>query len=996
MLLHALFDPDPEPLWCRAFLRAVEDGFPVDTAFGVLSLEGLLDADGNTPHFSDVEASDEDFGAVQAVVRRWPRGLLLGFDPSFYRLPLPSYEIDVEDPEGALAAILTGSDGLAAYGSALRIRLGHQNVASAMWPTVWRGILADWGSPEASVLRLVCRHDSGGLERPLLRHRVRRADFPHAHATALGQLLPLVMGTLDSRAGATPGAVPCLYLDTRTSERLFTPQLGVAHAVPRVWLDGALVEEGTDYALAVETIAGFDLRTIRWLSDPGADPEVRCDLTGLEDVGDGSGNAIHTLVHQLRYLLVNFGFGDWRSGAWLDPADRVNAGAWEEVGHELAANRLRPRGRANNWTQGRRSRVVLDSSARGIDVLNAASRGAGFYPYWDQEGRLALAMVSHRTPRVFFEGPHWVRDEDVIGNQLEQAPGLQRLRDAFQGEVLEVRDPYAGHDAGEVIPDPWGEEAISEADLVPYETTDEPTPWTTVGPGDPHEEIDDPPYVPDDATSRATWDAASATGTFRTRARWAEIPQIPAGHAIAAVSLRWRARYVANGGGAHTMKAGVYIGGAAHYSAAGDRTLTTSWVDYEDLFLLNPDTAAPWTLDDLGPDLLELIVSATHTASQDKPEITQLFARVYLVAEGAAGELVRERLSRELLLGRRPPLVTEAVVGLHRAAMAPGDPCSVSSVLVAAPGAEGWGVEPWERRPHVMAGRLLDLQNKQALLRMVDARDLFVPMWEIDQAISIAPQAQGVVRLGAWRAGRAGQPGGRQFYRPTDSDGDPTGIVSMIGPNGDTVSIPADTERYSASGLLLAEISGAGPAQAADKLRFRWNHDAQPWPIAGGSAVLFFDGGSSSGNAVLGLGSDLLLVESGTDITFRRTVAGVDYDAAINLAGAGLSASGLLIGLRWTPGEGGLTRLDEDENEEDVPPYTLDMWARQGSTTARATPVVAVAGHPCVPGGLVPPMLWIGANQDGAQVLDGAFRLRRVWRSLLTDDEIEAEMEALS
>jgi hypothetical protein len=1002
VLLHALFDPDPAPLWARSFLRALEDGFPVDTAFGVLSLEDLEDADGNVPHLSDVEASDEDLGAVQAVIRRWPRGLLLGFDPSCYRLPLPSYEIDAEDPEGALAAILTGATGRAAYNTRVRIRLGHLAVTSAMWPTVWRGILADWGSPEQNVLRLVCRHDSGWLEAPLAKHRVRAGDFPHAHLSARGAVLPVAVGTFDARATTGTGAVPCLYLDTRSTERLFAPQLGVAHAIPRVYLNGTLAEEATDYDLAAETIAGFDFRTIRWLSDPGADPEVWCDLTGLEDVGDGSGRPIQTLAHQLRHLLVNFGFSDWRSGAWTDPATApLNLGTWEDVGHELAANRMRPRGRANNWTQGRRTALLVDTDARALDVLNRAALGAGFYPYWDEEGRLAVAMVSHRTARVFFEGSHWIRDEDVLGGEVSQVPAKQRLRDEFSTPPSLVADPTVSHDAAEEIPFPWADQPIHEADLVPYETTNESAAWTTTSPGDPHQEIDDPPYVPDDATTRATWDAASATGTFRVRARWADLPQMPAGHSIAAVSLHWRARYDPNGGGTHTMKAGVWIGGAAFYSAAGDRTLTTSWVDYEDLFLLNPDTAAAWDMADLGPDLLELIVSATHTASQDKPEITQLFARVYLVAEGAAGDLVRERLTRELLLGRRPPLITEAIVGLHRAAMAPGDPCSVSAVTVVAPeqspvGTDGWGVETWQRHPHVMAARYLDLGEKRALLRMVDARDLVVPMWEVDRALAIAPQAQGVARMGAWRAGRAGQPGGRRFSRPTDSDGDPTGIDSMTGPNGDTVSIPADTERYSAAGnLLIAAQSGAGPAQAADKLRYSWHHDAQPWPIEGGSAILHIDAGSGSANAAMGLGSDLVIVENGTDIFFRRTVDGVDYQATIDLAGAGISGT-LIVGLRWTPGEGGLTRLDADENEEDVPPYTLDLWVRQGSLTARAVSVVAVAGHACVPNGSANPALWMGADQDGSQALDGAFRFRRVWRSLLTDDEMAAEMEALA
>jgi len=1002
-MLGALTEPCPEALWPLLFLRELEDRGSAE-AFPVLTIgfpTGSL-------MFSDTEVSSEEDPILRRV-SAWPRNVILGFEVLETSLPLPMYVFEIDDPDGELQDEFRGAQALGVYHAPATLRWAMDVVASGMWPPVLTCVVKKWTTPRRDVVRLFVAHNDDWLRAPILHQRVSRETRPFAHESAVGKAYPVAAGTFDSRASDGASALPTLYVDTRENEWRFAAVLGNAHQVLRARLNGELATLGTDYEVVRETVKEIRTSGVRWLVDPGPDPIVTVDLVGIEHLGDGTGAPILTPAAAMRRVLGNFAHDAYRGGAWADNDQgslRLNLKTFDEADDYLMASSYRPQPPAlNSHGVGREVEAYIWTAVLAIDWLHDRCRRLLLHPYWDEQGRIALGILDHRTRRVFLEGPHWIQEEDDVAQTFAQRvlPGL-RLRDEMKAGLVSVRDEQSPLRSSEDVR-PASDQELIAYDLVPFVTTDEPTAWTIVGgeapnPAmtEPHEAIADPPFAPDYDRSKATWDAASATGTFRVRLRWAALPLMIQARRVVRTELHWLARYEPNGGGDHTMKAGLRIGGGlTHFGA--EQILTEDWTEYVDADIDDP---ALWTLENLATDLLEAEVSATHTASQDKPEISQLFLRVFVLATGPAGVLERERLSKGLLLARRQPLVTEIEVGLHRAAVRPGDLVSVSHSAAKAaetrPGQTGWGTEAWERRPHFQVSRRFDLAARTAHLRLLDARDLIVPLWELDQARSSAPEVQGVVRLGAWPGGRAGGPDGRRFSRPTDPTGVPSGVATITDPDFDSITIPQDTEKYtSAIGLLIEPFATGAPDLAADVLLYRNRHENQSWPIDSGGTALFLamprEAGAGEVLVVHRSGSDVVLFDGDLELLiFRRTVGGVDYEATLDMSDHTWNHD-RLIAIRWTSRERELIRVVDDEAEgtieESLPRHWLDIWVLdpgEGVAPVKGTGVEAVEGFP----GDV-----YAGSDAGANQLDAVLKGRRIWRQPLTDLEVEAEMRAM-
>jgi hypothetical protein len=985
--MFALQDPEPEALWPLSLVKTIEQVGSAE-AFFVLTLS----LPGEDHHLSDTEVSDDALGTIPARVSSWPDNLDLGHPGLEYRLGLPTYVFEIEDPEGLLAEEFAGAEAHGSYRAAAMVRVGTLAHHSVMWPPVVTGIVSDWGTPTRDVLRIVVRPDYDWLRRPLQRNEIRREDWPHADPSAIGRVYPLPFGKFDSTArlvGSTIGTVtgpaplPSLYVDTRASEWLFLFQQSHAYEVgPNVYLNYAKKVEGVDFDVIRATNAGISYTAVKWLSNPGANPVVTADLTGIEHLGDGTGVPLTTPAAILRRQLVSFAFDGHRNGVFSGSGDALlDLAAFAEADDMAMANRMRPRRGAGRWTTGRRGARYISTQVWGIDVLNETCEAHGWRPYWTEAGKLALSIIDHRGRKTYFEAPHWVREEDLTGETFEQVDAQRRPRDSFETGPVSVLDSNAGWNSLEKLRNRWADQEVAEFALVPYDTTLDDG-WAVDGTltnfhndAEPHEVIDDQPLGPDDTASRAGWSAGGATGVFRVRCRCSAAPQVPPLGDVLLVAVPWRARQT--GTGTQTMKVGLRIGATTYYGAT--RTLTTDWTDYVDEWAENPATTDPWEQAEIGPDVLQLEVSATRGAG-GIPEITQAFLRVSVRSVGPAADLVRERLSRELVLARRPPKVTMVEVGLHCAAIAPGQPVSVSHTAAVVAGLAGWGVETWQRRLHYLLGRRLNIPERSARLWLLDGRDALIPLWETGEASGSAPAAAGVVRLGAWLGGRALSPDGRRFSRPTDDTGTPSGEVTETDPRGTSRTIPADVESYSSSGLRI-NVRGAGISP--DTLSFDWRHGAEPWPIEGGTALFRAIIDTVAGTQTLfRCGSDTLEIKAATGAAiFRRTVNAVDYEATTPVSTYSGTNVSVLLMIRWTPADGGLTRLDADDNLENVPPWTLDIFSGN----------VGDAGAQAVEG--FPGDLYIGSD-EGANQIGGHLIEVRVWRQLLTDTEILAEMAA--
>ena len=204
-------------------------------------------------------------------------------------------------------------------------------LAVADWHTRFSGVvdrLESLASGES--VRVFFRADYGPLRGNIPKAQILQSETPLALPTSWGIYWPIIYGTLDALGLTGRGAVEAINwcFDDATSQWRYSPMLGHATAVPRVYIStngGSSYTLGvlaTDYNLAYPVVGGKVVTSIDLIADPGDNAKVACDIQGLEDVGDGTGNLIINAVEQLQHALANFGFTDHRGvDAWADPED---------------------------------------------------------------------------------------------------------------------------------------------------------------------------------------------------------------------------------------------------------------------------------------------------------------------------------------------------------------------------------------------------------------------------------------------------------------------------------------------------------------------------------------------------------------------------------------------------------------------------------------------------------------------------------------------------
>jgi hypothetical protein len=167
-----------------------------------------------------------------------------------------------------------------------------------------------------------------------------------------------------------------------------TPTLGFAAAVPRVYKNGTLLTLTTDYVLSYPIRGGKQFTSIDLVAAITAADIITCDIDGLEDVGDGSGQLITNLVDQHLHWLVNFAFADHRIGLWNDPADYpIDLDSFARCS-DFAAAFLPPGSQRFGGTAV--SEKISDGQQRFLGT------GLCFRPYWSEHGELALGFIDHR------------------------------------------------------------------------------------------------------------------------------------------------------------------------------------------------------------------------------------------------------------------------------------------------------------------------------------------------------------------------------------------------------------------------------------------------------------------------------------------------------------------------------------------------------------------------------------------------------------------------
>ncbi|MEY2669499.1 MAG: hypothetical protein RJA59_2137 [Pseudomonadota bacterium] len=354
-------------------------------------------------------------------------------------------EVTLADTDQQLSKLIESSTGHLVRNSAAVIKLACEGLASGDWFTLFSGRIEAY--QQAGPLSWTVRLRPQDL--PLNREScpkpvINRSDWPNCPAENVGLRAPIIYGKHDSVSGTNAGAVPLILVDPLAFRYLVCA--GHTKAVHRVYSDGVPV---AGWSAEYRTVNGR-LYTCVTFTTSQDDAGVSADVEGLESTGDGTGTLLEDPPTVLKHLLVNWIYGDWKSGAWLaDSTAPVDTTTFATTFFS-----------ARGYSCSRRfSRV-----RKGIDHVNEFLSSLEAKATWTWGGRIALLVENPAVSSIYATG--LVLDgRDVQGWGLDYPTGT--LIDRVDGDwlydenadlyvqALQVRDVSLSEEAPDSVSLPW-------------------------------------------------------------------------------------------------------------------------------------------------------------------------------------------------------------------------------------------------------------------------------------------------------------------------------------------------------------------------------------------------------------------------------------------------------------------------------------------------------------------------------------------------------------
>lgn len=381
----------------------------------------------------------KNWGAVGRSVELWP--------PS---LGLPDTRVTIIDEDRRFSRLLAGESLPELRGSTATIHLRSPNVADVDSFLLFSGILEHWSQPDMITAELSFASDMRLLRSFFPAVSISEADYPFADPSALGGYYPILYGVHSSVGASGNGAVPCLFVDTVANTYLLC--LGRANRATGVYKDGVVV---SDYTVEYVERNGVLRTEIVFGADQG-EAAITCDCEGYETVGGtvGGGTLITNPADQLKHLLSNFVFGEYKTGAWLSVSTRIDTTSFGTAATFFTAK----------GSKG--AKYLGTEQRRGEEVLTEWSASWFAHPFLTNAGKLGVAILDHRKATVYVDDP-WVRVEDIASFRPSHDPdhmlkriSVQYAYDSVQKKfmrTLEVADLSSTEVGTLNLPMPWSE-----------------------------------------------------------------------------------------------------------------------------------------------------------------------------------------------------------------------------------------------------------------------------------------------------------------------------------------------------------------------------------------------------------------------------------------------------------------------------------------------------------------------------------------------------------
>lgn len=357
-------------------------------------------------------------------------------------LEIYSTSVTIADHDSTFAAILDGAQGNAVRGSTATILLGEESLAQGDWSTVYTGRIDGYEQSAPHIWNLELRPNDLPLQRDSIpKGIITASDWPNAEKDVLGKRYPIIFGKHDSVSSSNQGFVPLYCVDTLSFKYLVG--VGVL-TVDRVYVDGT---PATGWTASTTTVNGR-LQTVVTFTASQGDATITADVRGLTTTGTGGGSLITDPPTILKYLLVQFIYGDWKAGAWLaDSTAPVDTTAFGTTYYSQRS------ASGSVWIGAQRTGLAVVT-----DILTSWEMRA----YWTTGGKIAVRV---EDPSSFAYGDEpFLRVEDENGwalryptSDLVDRIDGEWLADASTGyrEALQVRDVSKTEEAPDAVSLPF-------------------------------------------------------------------------------------------------------------------------------------------------------------------------------------------------------------------------------------------------------------------------------------------------------------------------------------------------------------------------------------------------------------------------------------------------------------------------------------------------------------------------------------------------------------
>lgn len=365
------------------------------------------------------------------------------------------FTAEVADADGSLSALIYGASGRSVRGSAATRKLVSLNVAQAWWATTFVGVVDRHTYLGARRWQFTIRANDKVLNSPgFPRMVIDAGDWAGLPTSSASQYGPLIYGKHDSTGTASKGAVPLVALDSTGVKYLV--QWGRSKSIPNVYSDAVLKTLTTDYSISYPVTNSGRLATVVTFVAAQGSKAITADVQGFEDAGDGSGSLIEAAALQIKHLLVNFVYGDWKNGAWLaDSSAPVDASSFAT--------------HAARYPNAKGSRRIFTSKKlQPVDELNDWVQSWEARLYWNNMGKIAVAPDLIQARNLYMDET-WLRydsrarpaapvpvnpDWEGLLSSVSAQYQFGETAGKYLGE-LQVQDPTATFENPDAISLPW-------------------------------------------------------------------------------------------------------------------------------------------------------------------------------------------------------------------------------------------------------------------------------------------------------------------------------------------------------------------------------------------------------------------------------------------------------------------------------------------------------------------------------------------------------------